>query len=126
MPDPTEDVEAHVTELAKRCDAMMDGADVFLPLATSVVREITRVEEGLGPMKRKETDAQVLGFTDGMEQRHRALLTSVQDLQRQTQRVYDIARELKHMQRPFLEAVSARGTGKKVKEPTFPITNDGE
>jgi DNA-binding protein Fis len=123
--DPTDDVRAHVSELATRCEAMLDGAEIFLPLATSVLREVTRVDEDLARMKRRETDDQVIGFTDGMEQRHRALQSVVQDLQRQVQRVYDIARELVHVQRPFLEAVEKRGSGEQVRAATFPIMNRG-
>lgn len=108
-PDFAADAATHAAELRVRLELLLDGAETFLPLVTSVVREITRVDESLVRVKRRETDVRAVGTTEGMEQRHRSLQAAAQELQRQVQHVHAVARELEAEQRPFLDAVANRG-----------------
>lgn len=97
----------HVNELGRRLTAVLDEAERFLPMVASLEREIVRCEEDLLPMKRTETDPEIVGRADGMEQRHRSLLTAATELRRHVNHIFMVSKELEDVHGPFLTA--ARG-----------------
>lgn len=104
MCQATNNTVDHVNEIRTRLNAVMSGAEAFLPLIASLERELVRCEEDILPMRRGESRADVMAHVDGMQQRHRSLGTAAAELRRQVNHIFVVAEELAVVQRPFLDA----------------------